>query len=191
MKKLALMMLIIWIISYQVLLSQGGPQLSSNDIERVLRILPQLAKFFNEHKFEEKFDFDSDDPSQIIEVIKATKEMKSFFPREGMSMEEFFQKWSLIMKIYSHLKLKEVARETNDPFQKSLNAIKDNPYISEEQKNKMIEQMKANMQSLQKTQEENEKELHPQDIALVKKYMEKIEKTFDLLDEINNDDKEE
>ncbi len=176
------------IVFFQMSFAQLSPKLSQSDVDHVLKILPELDAYITRHNIE--FNEEETDVDGVIKTLEYNAKIKSFFPKYGMSISEFFEKFGIIMKAYTYLVYQEAGIGTESQMKQAMEQMKNNPYLTQEQKNQYIKEMKESMKQVQEIKTNLKKNLHPKDLMLVKKNMKKIDRVLKSLDKLNVEEEE-
>ncbi|GAB4177153.1 MAG: hypothetical protein Kow00108_12640 [Calditrichia bacterium] len=180
-KKLVLFTLIILLVSGGF--SQAKKQLQEGDIEKVMQTLIELDSWIKDNKIDIGDDEETDEGLEaFMEVMKNVQAINRFFPRNGFSKEEFFNKYLAIMNAWMIAANQQIAGMYGPQMQQMLESIQNNPHMSAQQKQEMLKSMKESQELHQKTMKEAKEKVHPSDLEYVKKnmailksYMEKLE----------------
>jgi hypothetical protein len=177
MRRQTLLLLAVVLFAIAILATSKEPPkpiLKKGDVERFIKTFPLLKNDFE--KFGAKYETKSGDVT-IPEAMKASSEFLAILKKHGWD-EHFFQKAGTIMTGYSLIQYGKHMSKAQAEYEKALKDIESNPDIPEAMKEQLKAQLTAAKGMMQRPGDVL-KNIHPEDILLIKPHLEALKKTVE------------
>jgi len=153
------------------------PILVKGDVERLIKTYPLLKNDLD--KLGMKYDGKGD--MMLPDAIKANAEFKGILQKHGWD-DQFFQKITVITAGYASLVIIEKLGENNPEIKEAIKTIDENPDIPKETKDQLKKDLLAGMDAMQKEGHAMSKQIHPQDLELIRPFIKDLKILFEYHD---------
>ncbi|MBW2148394.1 MAG: hypothetical protein JRI22_15375 [Deltaproteobacteria bacterium] len=159
--------------------------LTEAQVKKFLNIFPSYAAWIKKKsKVLDQLE-DKSDALQIVNAARFAKDHQKFFQKQGWAFEEFFNTAQQVLHAYAALETREHLQEGRRDMEmqrnEALAQIQQNPHLTPEQKQMMLQQM-GQMEEYMKMAGAIYKNVPQENLALVKKYREAIAEVLRTVD---------
>lgn len=176
------------VLGFSFVNAQNKQMLSQKDIETILKILPEFIQMVDqldlpENLSEQEAPDRTGEMQHFLKFLQTQDRVRAFFPKYGMSLEQFMEKYGVMMDIYGAVMAEIVDQELYSKMAESMAIAKEDSGLSQEERERIAGNFEAARNKLRDDMERVKQRYHPADIELIRKNLEKIDEVFQRIEE--------